>query len=100
MNGKGIIAIAGVIVTILLATLLNWVWISDVSTAIGQNKILIMEHNNDSNLHLQKGLDGLPIMVTRTEFNGLKLAVDKQYTLLLTMAVTQGIDITEFVKKE
>lgn len=100
MNGKGIITIVVVTVTILLATLLNWVWISDVSTAIGGNKILLEKHYNDKNLHLQKGSDGLPIMVTRTEFNNLKLAVDKQYTLLLTMAVKQGIDITDLVKRE
>ncbi len=100
MNGKGIMAIVGVAVTILLATLLNWVWISDVSTAIAGNKILLEKHNKDENLHLQKGEDGLPVMVTRGEFNELKESVDTQNNLLIIMAVKQGIDVSKFIKKE
>lgn len=93
------VGIATIIVVVLGATLFNYQWTGEVSKAIGENTALLGNHLNSMTLHAKIGADGLPINVTRVEFNKIDEKMDRMNVLLTAIAVKNGIDIGAIVQE-
>ena len=59
------------------------------------NNALVEGHLLDTVSHVRMNSNGLPIYVTRTEFNEIKETVDSNNKILIAIAAKQGIPLEE-----
>lgn len=65
------------------------------AAVIISNNALVSGHLLDTVSHVRMNVDGLPIYVTRTEFDKIKETVDLNNKLLIAIAAKQGIYVGE-----